>query len=376
MKKTRVAVAMSGGVDSSVAAFLLKEKGFDVFGITMLIRRNENDIVDARRIASQLKIPFQTINLVKEFKNNVIDYFCGEYLRGATPNPCIICNEKIKFGYLLDYAKTLGMDYIATGHYAKNYFNKEANRFAIKKGKDRTKDQSYVLFPLTQNQLKHIIFPLSDLTKEEVRKIAKENGLITAKKKESQEICFIPDNDYPKFISQNPPIFPFGKGGLKGDLTEGLILDIDGKILGRHKGIYHYTIGQRKGLGIASPYPLYVLKIDVKKNEILVGKDEDLYQKEFIAENVNWQAIDELKKPISVKTKIRYKFEEEKAKVFPVDGKKARVEFLKPQRAITPGQAVVFYKRDMVVGGGWIAEAESEGFRHSRAGGNPVIQRP
>lgn len=334
MKTKKVLVAMSGGVDSSVAAFLLKEKGFDVFGATMVIGHNEDDVVDARRIASQLKIPFQTIDLVKEFKDNVIDYFCGEYLKGRTPNPCIICNEKIKFGYLLNYAKTQGMDYIATGHYAKNYFNKKTNRFAIKKGKDRTKDQSYVLFSLAQNQLEHIIFPLSDLTKEEVRKIAKNNGFITAERKESQDICFIPGDDY--------------------DSTEGLIRDVNGKILGRHKGVHHYTIGQRKGLGIACPYPLYVLKVDVEKNEVLVGREEDLYQKEFIAENVSWQAIDELKEPILVKAKIRYKFDEEKARVFPIDGRRVRVEFLKPQRAITPGQAVVFYKRDMVIGGGWI----------------------
>lgn len=330
----KVSVAMSGGVDSSVAAFLLKEKGFDVFGITMVIGHNEDDVVNAGRIAAQLKMPFQTIDLAREFKSNVIDYFCEEYLKGRTPNPCIICNEKIKFGCLLDYAKTQGIDCIATGHYAKNYFDKKTGRFAIKKGKDKTKDQSYVLFSLTQDQLKHIVFPLSDLTKEEVRKIAKDNGFVTADRKESQDMCFATGNDY--------------------DSDEGVIHDVNGKILGRHKGVHHYTIGQRKGLNIASPNPLYVLKIDVEKNEVLVGKEEDLYRKEFIAGNVSWQAIDELKKPILVKAKIRYKSEEEKAWVFPVDGRMVRVEFLKPQRAITPGQAAVFYKRDVVIGGGWI----------------------
>lgn len=334
MKTKKVLVAMSGGVDSSVAAFLLKEKGFDVFGITMVIGHNEDDVVSGSRVASQLKIPFQTIDLAGEFKSNVIDSFCREYLKGRTPNPCIVCNEKIKFGCLLDYAKTQGMDYIATGHYAKNYFNEKTGRFAIKKGKDRTKDQSYVLFSLTQEQLKHIVFPLSDLTKEEVRRIAKDNGLVTAGRKESQDMCFVPTNDYGS--------------------AEGVIRDVNGKILGRHKGVHHYTIGQRKGLGIASPDPLYVLKIDVEKNEVFVGKEENLYRKEFIAGSVNWQAIGELKEPILVKAKIRYKSEEERARVFPLDMGKVRVEFLKPQRAITPGQAAVFYKRDVVVGGGWI----------------------
>lgn len=359
--KQKIVIAMSGGVDSSVAAFLLKKKGFDVFGITMLIWHNENecqvnksccspdDIIDARRIASQLKIPFQTVNFVKEFKNDVMDYFCREYLKGITPNPCIICNERMKFGYLLDYAKAQGIDHIATGHYAENYFDNKSGVYAIKKGKDKTKDQSYVLFSLTQDQLKHVVFPLAGLTKEEVREIAKKNGLITAKKKESQEICFIPDNDYPKFINEH----------FQTKEKTGLILDINGKILGRHKGIYHYTVGQRKGLGISSPHPLYVVKIDTEKNSIIAGKDEDLYQKEFIAERVNWQVIDKLTDPVMVKAKIRYKFKEENARVFPLDDKRARVEFLKPQRAITPGQAVVFYKKNVVVGGGWIKEVKS-----------------
>ena len=348
----RVVVAMSGGVDSSVAAALLKQDGYEVIGCTMqLWPANEfgccgwGAVTDAKRVAYRLSIPHYVMNFREVFAQKVIAYFCHEYNLGRTPNPCIRCNQHIKFDVLLRRAKELDADFVATGHYARVEYDEKSGRYLLKRGIDLKKDQSYVLYALNQDQLSHTLLPLGHLTKEKVRHIAQELGLPVADKAESQEICFIPDDNYPKFLKEYMP----------GAAKPGPILDQQGNILGQHQGILFYTIGQRKGLGISAREPLYVVAIDRKNNALIVGSKKDIYQDELIATEVNWIAIEQPRQTIKAKAKIRYLHQGAEATVTPLmDGDKAHVKFKEPQMAITPGQAVVFYNRDCVIGGGTI----------------------
>jgi tRNA-specific 2-thiouridylase len=346
----KIAVAMSGGVDSSVAAALVKSSGHDVFGVTMQLTDDANaqDAIDsARRAAQQLKIPHHVISLKDDFKKIVIDAFCREYLAGNTPNPCVLCNRFIKFGRLWEAAKALGAELFATGHYAR--IEKKHGRFILKKGKDKTKDQSYFLCQLNQAQLERTLFPIGYLTKEKVKIIAQEMNLPALNRPESQEICFVTDNDHAAFLRQN----------ITAKIKPGPILDRHGKELGRHHGIMFYTVGQRKGLGISTPEPLYVTAIDPSNNAVIVGAKEETYSDELVADNLNWIAIAPPEKPVNTKTRIRYRHAEANAAITPLDKGRVRVKFKQPQMAITPGQVVVFYDGDKVVGGGRITRQGS-----------------
>jgi len=348
MKK--ILVAMSGGVDSSVASAVLIEKGFDVVGVSMKLPNlsnssccGERGIEDTRKVSDYLGIPFYVINCKKKFEKEIIDYFCAEYQHGRTPNPCIQCNEKIKFGLLLEKAKSLGIDAIATGHYACIEFDEEKKRYILKKARDRKKDQSYFLFSLSQAQLKRIVFPLCDMEKVDVRRKAKKLGLRVHNKDESQEICFI-DSDYRDFLESRKISF-----------SKGEIVDENGAVLGFHRGIPFYTIGQRKGLG-AHKKPVYVIKIKEKENKVVIGCGDKLFSKEMIVEKVNWIDRKMLQDKQKFNVRIRYRHRESPAEVLPISDRRVKVSFLKPQRAITPGQAAVFYDGDIVSGGGWIRE--------------------
>lgn len=351
-----VLVAMSGGVDSSVAAALLVERGFKVIGVTMKLWQDEEANVveggccslsavnDARRVADVLGIPHYVLNFSEEFKESVIKYFINEYYAGRTPNPCIACNKYIKFDFLLKKALAMGMDYIATGHYARIEYEPNISRWLLKKSLSIEKDQTYVLYNMTQYQLEHTLFPIGDFEdKKKVREIAAKLGLRTAEKSESQEICFV-DGDYGEYIERSQP----------GISKPGNIVDVSGKVLGKHRGIIHYTIGQRKGLGIAAGRPLYVIAIDPKKNEVIVGGYEQLFSRKLIAKEVNLISIEHLKDKQKITAKIRYSAKEAEAYIMPLENGKVLVEFVEPQRAITPGQSVVFYNSDIVVGGGVI----------------------
>jgi len=355
----KAVVAMSGGVDSSVAASLLIDKGFDVTGLTMnlfslpaeLCRSEElrsccgqKAVEDANRVAIHLGIPHFVLDLRREFEAAVIADFVREYGRGRTPNPCVRCNERIKFRLLLQRARRLGADFIATGHHARAARDLGDSQYLLKKGKDRAKDQSYFLYRLNQAQLARILMPVGELTKSEVREIARRRGLPVAEKAESQETCFAPLGDYPEFLAGRVPR-AFRTGPIK---------DLAGRILGEHKGVGYYTIGQRRGLGISSPRPLYVVAIDASRNTIVVGQEKDLYRNKLMASEVRLISGAPLKGPILVKAKIRYKHQEAKALVIPVSARRVRVEFATPQRALTPGQSVVFYERQGVLGGGII----------------------
>ena len=340
----KVAVAMSGGVDSSVAAALLKQQGYDVFGVTMQVWKNTQDVAisDAQIIARRLGIPHQVLDLREVFKKQIVNYFTNEYLLGRTPNPCVECNRRIKFGELLDLAKSMGADYIATGHYAK--IVQEQDRYLLKKSHSVNKDQTYPLYHLTQKQLANIIFPLADYDKNEIRKLAKDFNLEVADKADSQDICFIANHDYAAFIEEQT--------GIK--MRYGNFVDKCGNILGQHKGIYRYTIGQRKGLGIATGKPVFVSCINVAKNELVLGDEEDILFESLLVNNLNFISVDKITEPTKANVKIRYGAKEVEAMLIPQKKDLLKVEFKIPQRAATAGQSAVFYQGDVVLGGGII----------------------
>jgi len=355
-----VAVAMSGGVDSSVAAALLKEQGYDVIGISMRVwdpvtffaeRDGEappcppsDAVSNARLIADQLRIPFYEVNFEGEFRSIVIDDFIGEYCHGRTPNPCARCNRFIKFGLLLDKALALGADKLATGHYARIQRDGEGF-FRLLKGTDTKKDQSYFLFDLTQEQLSRSMFPLGGMTKTDVRALAERLGLGLAGTGESQEICFIPDDDYVRFLEG---------GALAADLS-GEIVTSDGTVVGRHSGTYRYTVGQRRGLGIAWSEPLYVTGIDTARNRIAVGTKQELYRPGLVGKDLNWM-MPAPSGEFTATCKIRYRHQPVPCRIIPLEDNRVEVRFLEPEKSVTPGQAVVFYDNDRVLGGGWIEE--------------------
>ncbi len=349
---------MSGGVDSSVAAYLLKEQGYDVIGVTMQIWQDEEEAVqeenggccglsavdDARRVAASLDIPYYVMNFKAEFKKNVMDYFVAEYLKGRTPNPCIACNRYVKWESLLKRSMEIGADYIATGHYAK-ITELSNGRFALQKSVTAAKDQTYALYNLTQYQLSHTLMPVGDYSKEEIRGIAEKIGLRTANKPDSQEICFIPDNDYAGFIDREAA----GKVPPPGNFVL-----TDGTVIGQHKGITHYTVGQRKGLGIAMGRPVFVTEIRPDTNEVVIGSNEDVFGTTVYAKNLNFMSIPDLEGDLEVIGKIRYSHKGAPCTIRKVEADKIVCQFHEPVRAITPGQAVVFYDGDIVVGGGTI----------------------
>ncbi len=356
----KVVVGMSGGVDSSVAAFLLKQQGYDVIGVTMQIWQDEKNeqieenggccglsaVDDARRVAGMLDIPYYVMNFKKEFKENVMDYFVEEYLHGRTPNPCIACNRFVKWESLLQRSLSLGADYIATGHYAR--IDRLSNgRYSLKTSVTSTKDQTYALYNLTQEQLSKTLMPVGEYCKEEIREIAVREGLPVAHKKDSQEICFIPDNDYASFIEKEAG----GRVHQKGNFVTK-----DGIILGQHKGITHYTIGQRKGLNLAMGHPVFVTQIRPDTDEVVIGENEDVFTNELICEHLNFMAVEDISHTYRALVKIRYSHKGEMATLYRIDKDKMRCVFDKPVRAVTPGQAVVFYEDGYILGGGTIVK--------------------
>ena len=362
MTKKKALVGMSGGVDSSVAAFLTKEAGFDCIGATMRLYAPEeeklseskccslDDVEDARSVARKLGIPFYAFNFKDDFAEKVMDKFVRCYEAGLTPNPCIDCNRYLKFDRLLRRAMELGCDYVVTGHYAQIRQTADTGRYLLCKAEDRAKDQTYFLACLTQEQLAHTLFPLGGLTKDQVRSLAQEQGFVNARKRDSQDICFVPDGDYAAFLSRYT-----GK-----NYPEGNYLDLNGKVLGKHKGAVCYTLGQRKGLGIALGSPAYVCAKDMGSNTVTLGPNEALFSNALIAGDWNWYPFPALTQPMAVTAKIRHSQFEQPATVYPMEDGQAKVVFGQPQRAITPGQAVVLYDGDMVVGGGTILSAERE----------------
>jgi tRNA-uridine 2-sulfurtransferase len=382
-KKTRVVCGMSGGVDSSATAALLLEQGYEVIGITLklwpqdCVNRAEDKccgpqaVTDARAVCHKLGIPYYLIDEAAEFQKHVIQYFADEYKAGRTPNPCVMCNQNLKFGRLIDRARQLGADYIATGHFARveraelgapascrqvavqnvNSPRQDAGapgkgRYLLKRGRDLKKDQSYFLFSLRQDQLARALFPLGEKTKSDTREVARHCQLKTADKEESMEICFVPDNNYGGFLQQ----------ANLAQKHRGEITDVQGHLLGHHDGIEFYTIGQRKGLGITTPKPVYVVELDAESNRVVVGDESALDRDEFTASNCNWIPFDKLTEPVEAMTKIRYNHPGTPATVTPTGNDSVKVKLHTPQRAITPGQAAVFYQDDLVLGGGWIAK--------------------
>jgi tRNA-specific 2-thiouridylase len=342
--KKKVVVAMSGGVDSSLAVALLKEKDYDVIGITIHHYEGNENLESVEQVAQNLKIPWHVLDFTKEFKNIVIDYFCQEYLTGQTPNPCVVCNLKIKFGLLLEKVKSLGTDYLATGHYAINEYDRKSKKYLLKRGIDENKDQSYFLYRLNQEILPYVLFPLGKLKKSKTRELAKKYGLKNYKKEESQEICFIRDDNYRKFLTQH----------IENAVKPGKFIDKEGKILGEHQGIPFYTIGQRKGLRVSLNKRMYVIEINPQQNTITLGDDKDLYKDKLLVKDLNIISGDKLSKSVKTEVKIRYNSKKSPAIISPYSEDRVLINFEKPQRAITPGQSAVFYQGDVVVGGGII----------------------
>jgi tRNA-uridine 2-sulfurtransferase len=356
-KKARVVVGMSGGVDSSATAALLLEQGYDVVGITLklwpqdCVSRAEDKccgpqaVTDARAVCHKLGIPYYLIDEAAEFQKHVIQYFADEYKSGRTPNPCVMCNQNLKFGRLIDRADQLGAEYIATGHFARVEKSADGTRTLLRRGRDLHKDQSYFLFSLRQDQLARAMFPLGEKSKADTREVARHCQLKTADKEESMEICFVPDKDYGRFLQQAQLVAKH----------RGEIVDLHGQVLGHHDGIEFYTIGQRKGLGISSPKPLYVIELDPATNRVVVGDDSALDREDFIAERCTWIAFDNPPESFEAMVKIRYNHPGTPATLTSLPGGKVKVKLHTPQRAITPGQAAVCYQDDLVLGGGWIA---------------------
>lgn len=345
----KVLVGMSGGVDSAVSAYVLKSNGYDVTGVNCRFydedkTKASSDALDAKKVADTLGIPFEIYSYYDEFEQNVISSFISSYLKGETPNPCLECNKNLKFGKLLDSALEKGFDYIATGHYARVEFDEKSGRYLLKKGIDESKDQSYVLYTLTQHQLSHTLFPLGNMTKTDARSLAEKMNFVNARKHDSQDICFIPDGDYAAFIENR----------LDYILPKGNFVSSDGTVLGQHKGIIHYTVGQRKGLGIALGKPAFVQSKSAEDNTVVLGSNEELFSKELKAREVNLIAYESLSEPIRCKARIRYNAREQWATVTQIDESHIHVVFDEAQRAIAKGQAVVLYDEDVVVGGGII----------------------
>lgn len=361
MKKKTVVIGMSGGVDSSVAAYLLKEQGYEVIGVTMQIWQDEPECVlepeggccglsaveDARRVAQMLEIPYYVMNFRKEFKEQVMDYFTREYVAGRTPNPCIVCNRYVKWESLLKRSMEIGADYIATGHYAR-IRHLENGRYAIQRSVTAAKDQTYALYNLTQYQLAHTLMPVGEYTKDEIRSIAGKIGLRVADKPDSQEICFIPDHDYAGYIERECPEALQGVGNF---------VDKEGNVIGKHKGIIHYTVGQRKGLNLSMGKPVFVTEIRPQTNEIVIGDNEDCYSKELYADRINYAAEEKMPEQFRANAKIRYAHAGAPCTVERIGADGIHVVFDEPQRAITPGQAVVLYQDDIVLGGGRIGSS-------------------
>ena len=367
MSAPRAVVAMSGGVDSSVAAALLKEQGYDVIGITLQLWGKDvcttagtrlccsvRDTLDAKAVARNLGIPHETLELESEFREHVIDYFVDSYREALTPNPCIACNTHIKFGSLFDRADVLGASWVATGHYARRE-NSAEGRAVLKRSTDLHKDQSYVLFTLTQKQLGRSLFPLGGLSKEAAREKARQLGFINADKPDSQDICFVRDRDKTGFLRRSLNVVD----------EPGPIMDTSGRVLGTHKGLLGYTIGQREGLGIATGKALYVVSVDQPNNRLVVGAQQDLLEYEFRAERVNWVSMEAPDKPLRARVKIRSRHEAQPASIEPDGQDGVRVRFDVPQPAITPGQAAVFYDEDTLLGGGWIARRRQDAPNHA-----------
>lgn len=355
----KVVVGMSGGVDSSVAAYLLKKQGYDVIGVTMQIWQNESRqerednggccglsaVNDARKVAEKLDIPYYVLNFRKEFQEKVIDYFIDEYINGRTPNPCIACNRYVKWESMLEKAIQIGADYIATGHYARIVKYPKNGRFTLKISETEKKDQTYALYNLTQYQLEHTLMPVGDYEKDDIRTIAEDIGLCVANKPDSQEICFVPDDNYPKFISENTD----------SKIEKGNFIDIKGNVIGKHNGIINYTIGQRKGLGLSFGKPMYVCDIKADTNEIVIGENEQLFKKDVLIKDFNYMAVEDIKGEIEVYGKLRYSQKKSKC-TLKKEGDFVKCIFEQSQRAVTPGQAAVFYDGDFVLGGGVIVK--------------------
>lgn len=363
---------MSGGVDSSAAAAILQEQGHELVGFTMQLWNQRrglsldehgdplpsrccslDDVYDARRVAEELGFPFYVLNLEREFERDVVAPFVSSYLKGETPIPCVSCNSRLKFASLDRLAVSLGCEKVATGHYARVEYDLATNRYRLLRGLNHQKDQSYFLWELTQDQLSRSLFPLGQMSKPEVREVARQNKMAVAEKQESQEICFVPDGDYAGFIDR----YLEAENSREQIPEQGELVDVEGRVVGTHTGIHRYTVGQRRGIGISAERPLYVLSIDAPKNQVTIGSQDELLGREFTAAGVNWISPEGAAETVRAEVRVRYRHEAAPATITPLALDRARVIFDEPQRAITPGQATVFYRDDEVVGGGWIVKS-------------------